>query len=351
MDRPRSIVALLLRLATLHARRQPVRSAAVLSCVLAVLTVLVWPRHRMAAPAHEALQAGVIRNGFVLTHATEAGRRILELDAQGQARRELALPHADDRRVVGTRTGTAIAWQDKKKIRLARVEDGRDLGTWGKTVRHLCDGVASNDERFAVGWLEADDTVWIVHGPVAAGEFADTDGLWVSSAGLARTDWCGVASAEQNVAMLWREADRFLFTMCTKKGCSGFPARFRLEHRIPILGFGCLRNACLIAGRDTAGSAHLALVTEASQVKWDKTLDGASSTVSIVGVGDHAFAVGYATGTGSEVVRFDRDGAVTSLWRDPASTSTPALAWSSGRLLIAHRRGEALVHETLPLPR
>jgi hypothetical protein len=123
-----------------------------------------------------------------------------------------------------------------RSIDVVRVEDDRDLETWGKAVRQLCDGVASNDERFAVGWLEADDTVWIVHGPVAAGELADTGGLLASSAGLARTDWCGVASAEQNVALLWREADRLVFTMCTKKGCSGLPARFKLERRLPIQG-------------------------------------------------------------------------------------------------------------------
>jgi hypothetical protein len=320
--------------------------------VLAVFTVLVWPRHRIDGPVvHGGLQVGVLEDGFVLTHTTDAGRRVLELDARGQARRELTLRHTDDRRVVGTSSGTAIAWQDDKKVRLVRVDDARDIGTWGKAVRHLCDGVASNDERFAVGWLEADDTVWIVHGPVAANELTDAGGVMASSAELARTDWCGIASAEHNVAMLWREADRLRFTMCTKKRCSGLPASFKLDRRIPILGFGCLRNACLIAVRDEAGNARLAFVTETNQSKWNKTLDTASSTVSIVGVGDRAFAVGYATGTGSEVVRFDRDGVATSLWRDPASTSVPALAWSSGLLLIAHRRGETPVHETIPVQR
>jgi hypothetical protein len=314
--------------------------------------VLVWPRHRREDRAAGAgLQLAVLKDGFAVTHLVAGGRRVIELDAQGRERHATTVRHGDDQRVIGTSTGTAVAWQDGKKLRLARIDDGRDLGTWGKSVRQLCEGVATSDARFAVGWLESDDAVWIVHGPVAAAMDAEAFELPLPDAELVRSSWCGVASADQNVALFWRTADKLKFQMCTKRRCSGLVASFRLDVRLPILGFGCLGNACLVATRDDAGNARVTLLTETSKSKWVRPLDTPPETVSILGIGDRAFAVGYLTRAGAEVVRFDRDGKATSLWRDPAATSAPALAWSSGQLLIARHRGQALIHETIPLAR
>ena len=333
----------------LHARRRPVWALAA-ACLLC--TVLAWPRHHREAPAEGAgLQLAVLQDGFAVTHPADGGRRVIELDASGRERHATTVRHGDDQRIIGTSAGTAVAWQEGKKLRLVRIEDDRDMGTWGKAVRQLCEGVATNYARFAVGWLESDDAVWIVHGPVAAKADAEALELPLPAAELARSSWCGIASADQNVALFWRAADRLKFQMCTRRRCSGLIASFRLDPRLPILGFGCVSNACLVAARDEAGNARIALLTETSKSKWTRPLDAPSQTISILGLGDRAFAVGYLTRTGAEVLRLDRDGKATPLWRDPAATSTPALAWSSGRLLIARYRGQALVHETIPLAR
>jgi len=347
MARPRSILGLLFHLVVLYVRRRPVLYGG-MGCAL--LMALLWHATDRGA-AGAALQVGVLRDGFVVSHPADAGRRVIELDPQGAERRVMTVQHAGDQRVVGTGAGTAVAWQQDRKVRLVRVEDDRDLGTWGKSVRQLCDGVASNRERFAVGWLESDDSVWIVHGPVATATPAETEEITTATGELVRSDWCGVASAEQNVGLFWRTADRLRFVLCGKRKCSGLGASVRLERRLPVLGIGCLSNVCLIAVRDDTGTAQLALLTESGRTKWVKPLDTPSQAISIVGVGNRRFAIGYAAKAGAEVVQIDRDGAIASLWRDAASTGSPALAWSSDRLLIAHHRGDALIHATIPLPR
>jgi hypothetical protein len=137
--------------------------------------------------------------------------------------------------------------------------------------------------------------------------------------------------------------------MCTKKRCTSLPAGFGLDRKLPVIGFGCLRNACLVAIRDATGVARVALLTETSKTKWSKSLDTVASEISIIGVGDRSFVAGYATAKGVEVVRFDRDGGMSSVWRSSATNSAPALSWSSGRLLIAYKRGDELGHEIVPL--
>jgi hypothetical protein len=161
------------------------------------------------------------------------------------------------------------------------------------------------------------------------------------------TDWCGVASAGDNVALLWRDRDRLSLAMCTSKRCSSLPAGFKVDRKVPVIGFGCLRNACLVATRDASGLARLALLTETSKTQWRRTIETAVSPISIIGIGDGSFVAGYKTAARAEVVRFDRKGAMTSIWRDDAATTAPVLAWSSARLLVAYQRGEELVHEVV----
>ena len=355
MARPRSILGLLFRLLTLYARRGALWYAA---AGLAVTVALAWPHGAPHAPAAPpgGLQLAVQRDGFLLSHPTDSGRRVIDVDRDGRERGTMITRHDDDQRVVGTSAGPAVAWEEARKLRFVRISDDRDLGTWGKTVRQLCDGVGSNDARFAVGWLEGDDTVWIVHGPIATengAEAADpAAALEVVAPGeLARNDWCGVASAEKNVALFWRNADKLHFGMCTKRRCSGLFATYKLDHRLPILGFGCLSNACLVAWRDDAGKARIALLSEMGRSRWNKLLDTAGDRVSIIGVGDGALAVGYLGPAGAVVERFDRNGTVTSLWRDAAATGAPTLTWSSGRLLIARYQGASLGYETIALAR
>jgi hypothetical protein len=360
MARPRSILGLVFHLATLHVERRPGLCAVVLALVVA-LGAALWPRQASRAPSvaiEGGLQGAVLLDGFAFAQPAPGGDgyRVVDVDPAGHARRERTLPPTGELRVVGTRIGAAAAWQDGTRLRLARVEDDRDMGTWGRSVRQMCDGVASNATRFAVGWLEGDDTVWFVHGPLAAAaEGADeadamlAEPVSIGAGPFTRNDWCGVASAEDKIALLWRDADRLSLTMCSHKACSNLPVSFKLEQRIPVLGVGCLRTACLLATPDDAGTTRITLVTTTGRSKWTHTLEGASGPVSIVGVGDRAFAVGYATQGGARVDRFDRNGRVGPVWRDPASPRPPALAWSSGRLLVAHYHGERAVGQTVEL--
>src|SRR5689334_8172344 len=247
MARPRSILGLVFHLATLHVERRPGACAVMLALAVA-LSAALWSRHAARAPTARAeggLQGAVLLDGFAFAQPAPggAGHRVVDVDPEGHARRERTLPATGELRVVGTRIGAAAAWQDGKRLQLARVEDDRDMGTWGRSMRQMCAGVASNATRFAVGWLEADDTVWFVHGPLAAAaEGADEgDGtlaaaLSIGAAALTRNDWCGVASAEDKIALLWRDADRLSLTMCSQKACSNLPVSFKLERGIPVLG-------------------------------------------------------------------------------------------------------------------
>jgi hypothetical protein len=351
------MLGLLFRLLTLYAPRNALWYAV---AGLAVVLALAWPRSDPPGPAARpsGLQLAVQRDGFLVSYPTDGGRRVIDVDRDGRERGTMITRRGEDQRIVGTSTGPAVAWEEARKLRFVRIADDRDLGTWGKTVRQLCDGVGSNDQRFAVGWLEGDDTVWIVHGPTATEGGAATDGEagaleLVAPGELVRNDWCGVASAEKNVALFWRSADKLHFGMCTKRRCSGLFATYKLDHRLPILGFGCLSNACLVAWRDDGNHARIALLSEMGRSRWNKVLDTAGDQVSIVGVGvgDGALAVGYLGPAGAAVDRFDRNGTVTALWRDAAATGAPTLSWSSGRLLIARYQGTALAYETIALAR
>jgi hypothetical protein len=342
----RSIPGLVFPLA-MHVERAPWCATA----LALVLGGLVWSRpalDRSPAPGGRALQVAVLKDGFALTYTGDAGRRVVELDAQGQRRREIALDMQDELRLVGTGAGSVVGWQRGAKVLLASVDAIADVDTWGKSVRQLCDGVATNGMRFGIGWLEGDDGVWVVHGPLDGTAAGAGEGAPMRIAtGMARNDWCGVASAERNIALMWRSGDRMAITMCSKKACSNLPASFTLDRRLPVLGAGCVRNLCLLATRDEAGRARVSLLATTGRIRWNQPL-AASGAVSIVGVGDRGFAVGFAGPEGAAVIKLDRDGKATPLWRDPAA-GAPALAWSGGRLAIARFRGDELMYDTIAL--
>jgi hypothetical protein len=341
----RSVPGLVFPLA-MYVERAP-WCAAVLALVVGGLMWL-WPQRDRSPAPHRALQVAVLKDGFGITYTGDAGRRVVELDAQGQRRREIALDLLDELRLVGTRAGSVIGWHHETRVFLARVDDITDVDMWGKSVRRLCDGVATNAVRFGVAWLETDDAVWVVHGPLADGASADDTGEPIRIAtGMARNDWCGVASAERNIALMWRSGDRMSITMCSKKSCSNLPASFTLDRNLPVLGAGCVRNACLLATRHATDRARLSLATTTGRIRWSQPL-ATTGAVSIVGVGDRAFAVGFAGPDGAAVIKLDRDGKATPLWRDSAA-GAPALAWSAGRLAIARFRGDELVHDTIAL--
>ena len=77
----------------LHARRWPVWALAAACLAVAVLAVLAWdmlarPRHHGdARVGHGGIQLAVLHDGFALTYPADGGRRVIEIDAQGRARR------------------------------------------------------------------------------------------------------------------------------------------------------------------------------------------------------------------------------------------------------------------------
>lgn len=295
------------------------------------------------------LRAAVLRNGFAL-HAAGQPHRVREIDRKGATRTEHVVPRADEIRVVGTRNGATAAWLDNKKVRLVALDKDRELGVWGKSARTLCEGVASNDERFGVGWLEFDDSVWFVHGPTTVeteiAEPAIDEPVLAAQADA--KSWCGLASAGPNVALMWRDRDRLFVNMCTKKKCAALPGAVAFRRDQVLLGFGCLRNGCLLAARDPRGATRLQYITESGSTKWTKPLPTKELAVSIVGAGDRAFAVGYVGDHGAEVLRVEpKSGGVTSVWQGSAAAGIPALAWSRDQLLV----GQATRQSVIPFPR
>lgn len=266
--------------------------------VVVLVSAWCWWRGDDAAPTPEAVHAAVLRDGFAL-HSEGQPHRVREISRKGPQRTEHVVEHDGDIRVVGTRSGATAGWLESKKVRIVALKNKREVGVWGKSARMLCDGVASNDERFGIGWLEADGQIWFVHGPTTvesqATDYQTIEELAMDEPVLATQadpkNWCGIASAEGNIALFWRDRDRLFINTCTKKKCSPLPATVSFARDDVLLGFGCLRNACLLAARPTNGKPRLAYITESGSTKWTKPLAATELSVSIVGVGGRGFAV------------------------------------------------------------
>lgn len=309
---------------------------------LALLAAWLWWRDDGAPAQHAALQAAVLHDGF----AVYDGHRVVELGRDGKERTQHALAHDGELRLVGSAGGPVAAWVESQKLKLVRVSTGQDA-VWGRQVRMLCEGRATNDDRFAVAYLEGDDTIWFVHGDTQRRTALSVEEP-VEVAHVDPKGWCGIASAGDLIALLWRDRDRLLIQTCTRKKCGGVTASVAFGREETLLGFGCVRNACLLAARDRSNQPRLQLVTESGSTKWRAPLNTRVMDVSIVGAGPDAFAVGFIGPGGAEVGRVDRKGTVTPLWSGPAREHPPALAWSRDLLLVTSPGGAPAV---VPLPR
>jgi hypothetical protein len=374
MSRPRSIPGLLARLASIHVRRRPRTAVA----VVAVAAGLVGAARigGGAAGRPPVVQAAVLADGFAVTTVGAGGRAVLELDRDGTARRTRAVRREVDAVLVGTRGGPALVWLEQARIHVAQV--GADGGLdepslWGKAPVQLCDGVATDDGRFGVGWLERDGSVWMVHGPVAAGAgeaaavevtavevvAADADAADAGAADVdaahvdaQRTRWCGIASAGANIALLSRSGGKLTINRCTAKQCQPGATSVAVPPKDEVLAVGCTGQACAIATRG-AGGAQLRWVTSTGRVAWTRPLAiTATSTVAMTRAGATAIALGGVTAAGAVVVGVTDAGIGATVWTDPDDQVTPALAWSRGSLLIARAGGADLVRtDVVALPR
>jgi hypothetical protein len=304
---------------------------------LGLVAAVLYHCRASAPPRERAVQAAVLTDGFVV----KLGSRVLELEPTGQLRREHAFDEPGDVRIAGTRVGPIAGYVSGSKVELALIPDGA-TETWGKRVRKLCDGVASNDANFAFGWLESDESVWIVFGPVAGA--ADEA---IEAEALRGRDWCGVASAGNNIDLFWRDRDKLQWQVCQpRKGCGGIPMRYDLQKGSPVLGIGCLEDACLIASQDRTGTPQIAYVTNRSKVAWT-TRVAATSNIAIAATAN-GFAVGYTSKDGAVITRYDRKGTATPVWTG-ATDGPPALAWSKGHLLASAVRDAGLLNMTFSL--
>ena len=311
---------------------------------LALVGGIWWMRgdDEEARTTHARVQTAVLSDGF----AVLANGRVVEVDRDGAKQHEMKLHVDKDVRVVGTRVGTGIGWQDGKKVKLATLDsDGKpdEVSTWGKRVKQLCQGAATNEHRFGVGWLEADGRVWFVHGPLS--RTATAGAAVVLDADPAGASWCAITSAEQNIALVWREGSRLLLNFCGKKECASLVVKVPIDSSDTLLAHGCVRESCLFATRDKHGTTKLHRVTERGR-SIVKTLEHATAdtAVAIVGAGDRAFAVSYIAKDGQGMVqRVTVDGAITNVWHFDGAQHAPSLAWAKDRLLVAKQSGDVHV--------
>jgi hypothetical protein len=299
--------------------------------VFALVCVWWWWRHddRSTSNQDAQMQGAVLADGF----AFRSGDHVHELDFAGKRRAKHLVRDDRDFRVFGTRAGAAAAWLQSGKLQLFNLKRREVVDSFGKAATALCDGVATNEYRFAVGWVEKDDGVWFVHGPTRRST-ASID-VPVHIAATMQRPWCAIASAEDLIGLAWRERNWLRINWCSSTRCSPTPAAVKLPETAEIIGLGCLRTACLLATRDGTATS-LAYVTESGAVKWRQDLTSSSSVLTIIGIADTAFAVALP----NTVVRIDRKGARSELW---AGEGHPAIAWSRGRLLIAHKGGETVI--------
>ena len=308
------------------------------------------------APTTRELQAAVLSNGFAVMEGTPTDRHVVSVDWDGGNARRLAVPVvAPEARMVGTSFGLLVGWRDAAKIVIATVTGDGELGEkqeWGKRVVQMCDGVASNEHQWGIGWFEKDNRIWVLHGPTSRASLADDATL---SSELTANVWCGVASAGPDIALLGRDKqNRMSITLCDRKKCSGHVARVPLSRKETFAGIACHKTRCLMVARDDKGIANLGwFVMPHGRLTWWKPLNDATpdTTFSITAAGDNAFAVGYVTREGATAVRVIESGSMVRAWADPYSSNVPALAWSNDRLLVAHRHDSGVAPEVVPLPR
>lgn len=337
----------------------------VVMCRHKLLTVCViaglWWWRRPASPpqAPSRPQAAVLADGFA---AIDGSNRVVEFDAGGAHRRELTIRGVSKPRVIGFASGLGIVWRDGKQVVAAGVDrDGNPSqpARFGKNVQMMCHGTASNAHRFAVGWTEPDGAVWIVFGPtrsssksVSSALGADDDlgdGLEAHSVyedaafggELARPTFCAVASADRKVALLWGDGKNVSMALCDKK-CPSFPTPVSLPKGHELLGFGCLRDACVIAARN-GRTVEATWVNARGKPQWTKPLRDASpdTEVELVGTGTQ-IAIAYTTGNEPVVVAASPRGELAPIWQ-AAADDVPSIQWADGQLMIARHVGGELI--------
>ena len=363
MARPRSLVGLLAYLVALHVRRRP----ALLATVLVPLAVIVLvSRGRTTDSAGVTtkvppLQAAVLGDGFAVMELA-GDRHVVELDRNGTRRRRSAIPTVTDTRAVGMSVGAGVVWLQGKKVHVAKIEGDGKLGrseSFGSSVRQLCTGLASNDQRWAVGWLEErDDRFWFVHGPTSRSNATQTGAapelMAMTVPTTARMNWCAVTSASDYVALLYRIEAKTFVLMCSKKECGGVQTRAPIDPRDEVMDVACQKEGCLFALRTREGVAHLIAFNLRGKTTWTKKLPYATrdTTVRLAAAGDRAYIASLDTEEGPVVERIlSKTGSFARAWHGAPDLTTPAITWSQDHAMIAYWVGDALGTDVFAMPR
>lgn len=370
MARPRSLFGLLAYLVALHVRRRPALLAMVLVPLVATAVV---SRERTPPPAAAVppLQTAVLRDGFAVMESA-GDRHVVELDRNGTRRRRSAIPTVTDTRAVGMSIGAGVVYVQNKKVHVAKIEGDGKLGRsqgFGTSVRQLCDGVASNDHRWAVGWLEErDERFWFVHGPTprktpeAESSSADVQALPMTldavatpdAGATARIGWCAIASANDYVALIYRVEAKTFVNMCSQKECSGLQTRAPIDPRDEVLDVACQKDGCVMALRTRENVTHLIAFNLRGKSVWTKKLGYATkdSRVRLSPAGDRAYLVSLMTEEGPVVERMlSKNGIIGRTWQGAQGLSAPAITWSKDHAMLAYWDGDALGTDVFAMPR
>ena len=335
---------------------------------LCVVAGLWWRWHATSPQAASHPQAAVLADGFA---AIDSANRVVELDPGGARRRELTVRGVANPRLVGFGSGLGVVWRDGRRVAAADIDADGNPGKpvhFGRTVQMMCKGTASNAHRFGVGWTEPDGAVWIVFGSTstsssssfwppglgAGDELGDgleatvVDDGQASGGELARPTFCAVASADRKVGLLWGEGNKVSMTLCDKK-CPSIPTSVGLAKGRELVGFGCIRDACVIAARN-GRTVEATWVSLRGKPQWTKPLRDATpdSQVELVGTGTQV-AIAYATAGEPVVVAASRGGELSPLWQG-AADEVPSIQWADGRLVIARHTGGQLIGSVVPVP-
>lgn len=332
------------------------RGAAAFGALL-LLAATVGTAARPAGSADRELAAAVTRDGFALLEGAANDRHVVEVDRDGGgARRRAIAVLAPDARMVGTVQGVAMGWQNADKFEFARVVGDGELGEvrrYGKRVVGLCDGVATNEQRWGIAWSERDGGLMMLHGPTARQSLEAVDEP-IEVATTAPVSWCAVRSAGPRIAFVWRDQrKRGFIQYCSAKSCEGTIVRLPVSPQHSIEGIACNARACVLVLRDDRGAAVLGWMTDKGKAVWSKPLGDVTpeSRFSLAAVGANGFAIGYVSREGATVTRVIESGSMVRAWADPYAHSAPAIAWATGRLFVAHRHESGVVApEVVPLP-
>ena len=364
MARPRSLVGLFAYLVALHLRRRP----AFAIVLVPLVTIVLVSRGRttdsaeVTTQATPPLQAAVLKDGFAVMEAV-GDRHVVEIDRNGARRRRSAIPTVTDTRTVGMSIGAGVVWVQGKKMHVAKIEGDGKLGrsqTFGTSVRQMCYGLASNDARWAVGWLEdRDDRFWFVHGPTSktaaeTDEFAIESTVLTLPANTAKLSWCAVTSATDYVALIYRIEAKTFVNMCSKKECGNLQTRAPIDPRDEVLDIACQKDGCLMALRTRDDVTHLVAFNLRGKSTWTKKLPYATrdTRVRLSAAGDRAYIMSLMTEEGPVVERMlSKSGSIARAWHGAPGLSAPAITWSQDHAMLAYWDSNSLGTDVFAMPR